>query len=379
MFRRVLRHVFPNVTLVAHAPLAHVSQVVRGDAAIRRTRVLLQLSRTGGRTNVLPPEKETAQLETYLQEKAMVRDFSVARAMFVKALGAVLNAKPRSFMVIDGALVPSFCWFAVPKRDINALIEHTQKSTACHLFLRSDVGSGKSSLIELLKLCNNNDVVVLSADSTCIGVADWRPMFVRMAKWKSKPEGLSVDNVEHHLEGKIVLVDECHLFFGVDLTFFTKGANRKTFTLFTSSATAHCRAQENKILLPTPALITNKKYFQLSFEHNDVKDLLEAHFEYGKLEDRVIPTFKAQMDAHTEVLWSLFGGHRLMTVMAVQKMIDASPKYPGGEAYFQACMSELQHFIAKPTSCRAMIINSHFYELPSAVTCCQLLLGNVEC
>ena len=222
-----------------------------------------------------------------------------APTMFIAALTSIkeykLNHKeiPK---VVPGEVNPSNGWYATPHRDIEALIEHTNKMTESHLFLRSDIGSGKSSLIQTLQYVNDN-VVVLTMSPTK-DEQKWEELFVKYAVWKPQPKDLSVGTVRPHLDGKIVLIDECHLFFGLvsDLSFFTKSETGRTFTLFTSSAAAHIAAQRKQLILATPALITNKKYFQLSFTEDDVSDLVKT------LRFSLVAAIVA-------MLWSLFSGH----------------------------------------------------------------------
>lgn len=295
---------------------------------------------------------------------------------FKSAIPTVLPSDANEILPKDNS-------FSFPDDDLVLLqtaMEESGKS-AQHLFLRSDIGTGKSTMGNLLKAGSPDKVVHVKLSSGTKA----RTSVCKAAKCAS------IDEWTDALSEKMLILDECHLAFS-DAALLQKLVKERIpgfFLLMFSSSSAHQAAQaDSTIALATPTVITKRCFVNLSFSPAEVKGLVKCSNS-----DRLFTspnTSRQTVDVEATlapIIWSLFLGHRLLTVTALELMNSGAPcevkQSRTPDALYRTLLLNLREKVLKPSclnTCRSAIINSNFGKLfHGQLTCFRLLCdGYVE-
>ena len=175
-----------------------------------------------------------------------------------------LAAALRTLPVADrGTIVPECShiqlgqdWFAPPTSDLRRLADAiTAKSgTAKHVFVRSTIGSGKSSLLEIaayglsfnFKVYTVKPRKVFRDGDRSVGLSDGAAVYL----WTNGvSKRVPVSSVDDFL-GAVVFVDECHLVFSSNETVsgLIKDAIPSYVLLFSSSAAHRAAGADGNVM-----------------------------------------------------------------------------------------------------------------------------------
>ena len=204
---------------------------------------------------------------------------SKAKRRVLRAIDAAMMSKNKyhTYLDIGGGL--SGKSFLVPTEDLKALKLAIEDEHADHIFLRSSIGSGKSSMMKILSryddkifYCSFARVVATHIEFDSI-LSD----AVNHKGDKLCPDSTQVWN--YVKKDTVILIDECHLMFSQHdaLHKLIKDCFSLFYVVFTSSNSAHTLATSGKETTSSPALITHKSFIELKFNPGDVRRLFHDH------------------------------------------------------------------------------------------------------
>lgn len=254
---------------------------------------------------------------------------------------------------------------------------HTKFSSFNHLFVRSSIGSGKSSLAFLLRQAAPKHVWLLDENwdldisflaniqRACDGEGQ------RLGDLHAK--GTTITELLGAIKDDLLIIDECHLMFACDgapgFQAMFKGKEGATphILLLSSSGAAQKAAEHQKVTtVPTPAVIKNKEFIDFSLNLEEVEKLLQLSVT---ITNRQVETRSYSRLAH--IIFRYHQGHKLLTMQAIDALCcSLKSKYVNESAVMQACVSKAV------TESRAAIVNCRFGENPGCLRAAALLLGH---
>ena len=317
-------------------------------------------------------------------------DLCAVPRTFAETLASLLRTLP---LARSGATMPSsgpirlgIDWYASPKSDLCRLADavHAAGLHARHIFVRSTIGSGKSSLLELA--AHGLSLHGIKIFTVC-----------PRAPFYDGPESIDIENgatvrmwtngVAAPFEASsvadfrdaVVFIDECHLALSslATVTMLIKDAHPSYVFLLSTTKAFHYRHFEGAI--GSPANITHKVWLELAFTHADVVELW--HFAV-----RHHPKSSNQQDEYAlffvEQVYHLFAGHRLSTVAAltaVASSYDPVALENADDAPYRDGMARLIVFIKEQTvtaTVESMSISpASFDTMHACANWCNVLLA----
>lgn len=296
-------------------------------------------------------------------------------------------------------------WFAPPVEDIKNLMYHIGSSAESHIFVKSPIGSGKSSLIAFLQDALKEEAVVVRYNPDMMDKRFPENMAEVWSGGKWHTVKLSVVEMKE----KALIIDEAHLWFNdaPSVQKQIKDLQGAKYVMLFSSTAAHQVCQSNTLNLASPACITHKPFLRLAFTKTDAEDLCKE-FLLPQCE-KILTQFDVQVTVTQQQkewllnfaaqLHALCDGNRIIMAGAVEyirielksetlrnertlpgaSMVTLSSKKRSPDVLYQWAMRLLSCFLSQqqlsPTN-RAMFINSGFQTIENAINWCNVLLAN---
>jgi hypothetical protein len=300
---------------------------------------------------------------------------SIVENVFAKVAA---NPPPPIKYIPDFSAPPPPNALVNPCVDLDLLKQKICESNAKHLFVRAPIGSGKSTLATHMKRSCPELVIHVNLSS----IRKVEEELLAAVGTKSTTSLLS------DLDGKLLIVDECHLLFcHSDLLDKLIKVGGNFYLLMFSSSSAHQQASANSTTatLPSPAIVTNKTFMDLRFTESDVEALVRCN---DKKENRLLGLPHPNEDAINllrNTMLSLFDGHRLLTVYALTQIKNSKCVFDtfAEDAVYQRLHMSLRAEVFNSTNlelCRSAIINSGFKLLHHGQLTCQQVLcdGHID-
>ena len=298
-------------------------------------------------------------------------------------------------------------WFAPPVDDIKNLISHIRSSVESHIFVKSPIGSGKSSLIAFLQDALKEEAVVVryNLDMTDKRFSENMGEVWSCGKWNT----VKLSVVE--MKEKVLIIDEAHLWFNDESSVqqHIKERQGAKYVMLFSSTAAHQGCQRKTLNLASPACITHKPFLRLAFTKTDAEDLCKKFLlpqcekiltDLGvtvtpQQKEWLLKNFAAQLHAlcdgnriimagavqyiHTALTTSSTVSSKIEVTLSCASMVTLSTKSRSPDVFYQWSMRLVSCFLSQqqlsPTN-RAMFINSGFQTIENAINWCNVLLAN---